>query len=123
MHYSNFKTRLQHLREDSDMKQSDLAQMLNMKAAAISKYEKGRAEPSIETICKLADIFNVSIDYLLGESNIKNPYVVRKISDEQYRQEQNLLVFYRQLTHDNKMRADERVRSLLDFQKESDTKK
>ena len=67
----DFSTRLKELRTDNDMLQSDLAEKLNLKSSAISKYEKGLTQPSIETIIKLADIFNVTVDYLVGASDIK----------------------------------------------------
>lgn len=57
--------RVKELRERMGWTQTDLGNKLNVKAAAISKYEKGDVSLTDETIIKLADIFNVSADYLL----------------------------------------------------------
>lgn len=64
--------RLKILREELKLSQLDLANKLNMSQQAISAYEKETREPDIETINKLADFFEVSIDYLLGKSNTRN---------------------------------------------------
>ena len=50
-----------------------MAKEVNMTQQRISAYEKGKREPDIETIKQLADYFNVSTDYLLGKSDIRNP--------------------------------------------------
>lgn len=64
--------RLKILREEFKLSQLDLANKLNMSQQAISAYEKETREPDIETINKLANFFGVSIDYLLGKSDIRN---------------------------------------------------
>ena len=68
-----FSVRLKELRVDNDMSQTELAEKLNLKASAISKYEKGITQPSIDTLKNLAEIFSVTVDYLIGMSDIKNP--------------------------------------------------
>ncbi|MFZ7119793.1 MAG: helix-turn-helix domain-containing protein [Eubacteriaceae bacterium] len=65
----NFSSRLKYLRNQFHMTQEDLANKLQQTKANISKYETGRIEPSIEIINYLAKIFEVSIDYLLGQTN------------------------------------------------------
>lgn len=57
--------RVKELREGMGWTQTDLGNKLNVKAAAISKYEKGDVSLTDETIVKLSDIFSVSADYLL----------------------------------------------------------
>ena len=52
-----FSVRLKELRVDNDMSQTELAEKLNLKASAISKYEKGITQPSIDTLKNLAEIF------------------------------------------------------------------
>lgn len=64
--------RLKQLREENNLSQLDLANKLNMSQQAISAYEKGTREPDIDTIKKISDFFNVSTDYLLGKSHIRN---------------------------------------------------
>lgn len=60
--------RMRDLREDNDMKQSDLSRILNMSQSALSQYECGR-EPPLDVIFKYMKHFDVSIEYLLGISN------------------------------------------------------
>ncbi len=48
------------------MTQADIAKMLNMSKMAVSHWEKGNSEPSIEQLKILAKFFDVSIDYLVG---------------------------------------------------------
>lgn len=66
--------RIRDLREDRDWKQEDLAKLLNCTQACYSNYENGRRDIPTETLCFLADLYNVSTDYLLGRTSIKDPY-------------------------------------------------
>ncbi|MBP3041199.1 helix-turn-helix transcriptional regulator [Bacillaceae bacterium Marseille-Q3522] len=61
-----FPERLRKLRDEQNFKQEDVAKKLNITTSAYGFYEQGRNEPSIDTLQKIASIFNVSIDYLLG---------------------------------------------------------
>lgn len=65
--------RLKYLREEKNMLQEDLAKVLKVSQKTISNYETGERDMSTEILTKLSDFFNVSIDYLLGKSNIRNP--------------------------------------------------
>ena len=60
--------RIRDLREDHDWTQSDVAAMLNMTQTGYSKYERGERDIPSEVLIKLANIYNTSIDYLLGQS-------------------------------------------------------
>lgn len=62
-----FSERLKELRKKRGYTQSELADILNIKRATIAKWETGMTEPRIEKLIKLACIFDVSIDYLLGD--------------------------------------------------------
>lgn len=66
--------RIRDLREDRDLKQEDLAKLLNCTQACYSNYENGRRDIPTETLNQLADFYGVSVDYLLGRTNIKAPY-------------------------------------------------
>ena len=59
--------RLRLLREKNDMSQKDLAEKLGISTMAVSNYELGKREPDIDTILRIARIFDVSVAYLLGE--------------------------------------------------------
>lgn len=66
--------RIRDLREDRDLKQSDLARLLNCTQACYSNYENGKRDIPSEVIRFLAGFYNVSIDYLLDMTNVKEPY-------------------------------------------------
>lgn len=72
--------RLKALRTQNDLKQTELANKLGVQSSAISKYENGQLEISNELLIKLADIFNVSTDYLLGRTD--DPLPVRDIDQD-----------------------------------------
>ena len=63
--------RLKDLREDKDLKQADIAKILNISQTNYSKYELEKINIPIETLKKLAIIYNTSLDYILGLTNIK----------------------------------------------------
>lgn len=58
--------RIKDLREDADLKQSELAQAVGISQKTLSNYETGKTNPDSYAIIKLAEFFNVSTDYLLG---------------------------------------------------------
>lgn len=66
--------RIRDLREDRDLKQSDLAKLLNCTQACYSNYENGKRDIPSEALRTLAEFYNVSIDYLLDVTNVKEPY-------------------------------------------------
>ncbi len=57
---------IRDLREDSDITQSQMAQMLNCSQQVYSNYELGQRDIPTSILIKLADIHNVSVDYILG---------------------------------------------------------
>ncbi len=57
---------LKLLRKQNKKTQADIANILNITTAGYNKYEINNTEPNIETLCKLADYYNVSLDYLVG---------------------------------------------------------
>ena len=61
--------RLRGLREDSDLKQEQLAAILNVKQTTYSKYELGKINIPIEAFIKMADFYQTSIYYLVGRTN------------------------------------------------------
>lgn len=62
---------LRLLREEKGLSQQALAEMLNISQQAVFKYEKSSNEPDISTLIKLADIFEVTVDYLIGNTDIR----------------------------------------------------
>ena len=64
-----FKERLKELRKEKNVTQTDISKILNVSKMAVSHWEKGNSEPSIEQLKILANYFDVSVDYLVGFSN------------------------------------------------------
>ncbi len=69
-----YQNRLRDLREDKDMKQKQMAELLKVHQTTYSDYELGNVNIPTATLHWLADYYNVSIDYLLGRTNVKIPY-------------------------------------------------
>ena len=63
--------RIRDLREDRDLTQKQIAQMLGMSQTGYSKYETGENDIPTPILIKLADFYNTSIDYLLGRIDEK----------------------------------------------------
>ena len=61
-----FSERLQQLRKERGLKQSELASILNTTQRRISYMELGKVEPDLETLVLLAKFFDVSTDYIIG---------------------------------------------------------
>ena len=68
------KNRIKDLREDADMRQIDLANAVGIDQRTISNYETGKTYPDSFVLIKLADYFNVTIDYLVGQTDY-NTYI------------------------------------------------
>lgn len=69
MHFKNLRA----IREDRDIKQKDIAKVLNVSQNTYSQYETGVISLTAEILIKLSDYYNVSIDYLLDRTN--NPEI------------------------------------------------
>lgn len=65
---------IRNLREDNDKIQNELAEYLNVKQTTYSKYELGKINIPVEVLIKLADFYDVSIDYLVGRTKEKKWY-------------------------------------------------
>ena len=70
-----YQLRLRDLREDRDLKQKDLAELLQVHQTTYSDYELGKLNIPIAALHTLADFYGVSVDYLLGRTNQKQPNV------------------------------------------------
>ena len=62
-------TKIRDLREDRDLNQTQVAEMLGMSQTGYYKYETGENDVPTEVLIKLADFYGVSIDFLLGQTN------------------------------------------------------
>ena len=62
---------IRNLREDNDKLQVELAAYLNVKQTTYSKYELGKINVPVDVLIKLSDLYDVSLDYLVGRSKNK----------------------------------------------------
>jgi transcriptional regulator with XRE-family HTH domain len=83
---NHFTKTLKNLRESKDFRVEDIARWLTVAPSTYYSYEQGVREPSFETLVRIAKIYNVSTDYLLGVET-DNSYSIKvltnKLSDDQ----------------------------------------
>lgn len=91
--------RLKQLRAENNLTQTNLADILGIAKTTLAAYEQGKSEPSNETILKIADYFNVSTDFLLGNSNYKNTQEEFDFKDAIIlSEEEELLTLFKKIT-------------------------
>lgn len=66
--------RIRDLREDRDLKQKDIAELLQCSQVCYSYYENGQRDIPTDVLIKLSEFYNTSIDFLLGQTNNPNRY-------------------------------------------------
>lgn len=67
-----FSTRLKELRLSKGLRQEQVAKLIGVNKSAISTYESGNRQPSYDILVRLANLYRVSTDYLLGQTNIRS---------------------------------------------------
>ena len=72
--------RIRELREDHDLTQTYLAHYLNVNQRTYSRYECGERSVPLELLCRIADFYKVSTDYLLERTDVKRPCPVSRTS-------------------------------------------
>ncbi|MFQ7268737.1 MAG: helix-turn-helix domain-containing protein [Clostridium sp.] len=77
--YSYYTRRIRDIREDNDLTQQQIAEILGTSQTMYARYERGANELPIRHLIKLAEYYRLSTDYLLGLTNEKNPYPSTKI--------------------------------------------
>lgn len=78
------------LREWAGLKQTELAKKLHVSQTTLARYENGELRPPVETLLRIADFFDVSIDALLGRKNShKDPLAI--LQELRAQKEQNIL--------------------------------
>ena len=65
---------LKQLRVEKGFSQLEMANELDMPQSTYQQYEAGITEPKFSTLIQIADYFNVSIDYLIGRTNVREPW-------------------------------------------------
>ena len=73
-----YQTRLRDLREDRDLTQAQVAEIIGTSQQHYGKYESGKIVIPFDRVIMLADFYNVSLDYIAGRTNIKKPFSPNK---------------------------------------------
>lgn len=104
--------RIKLLREEKNMTQQELADKLQGAKSSIAMYENEERKPSLEVLLKLAEIFNVSTDYILGISDIRNPEELNRVPfanagglDVEGLDEEDLLELQKQVDYIKKLKG------------------
>lgn len=104
--------RIKMLREEFNFTQQDLANKLECSKSVIGLYESETRKPSMEVLLKLSEIFDCSIDYILGKSDIRNPEELNKVQfantggiDTSGLDEEDLEELQRQIDYIKKMKG------------------
>lgn len=88
----------------SKFTQSELAALIGISQQEISRYESGEVKAPINYLIDVANCCNVSVDYILGREQPDSP-------------DEGIFSLYNALNNNNKLRVDERIKTLLEIQK------
>lgn len=88
--------RLKELRKESGKTQLEIANYLSINQSNYGKYELGKIEPNLEILYKLADLYKVSLDYLVGRDFMDELGYLNK-------NEKELILMFRQMNQDNQL--------------------
>ncbi|WP_157800320.1 helix-turn-helix domain-containing protein [Sporolactobacillus pectinivorans] len=69
----DYGKRLKRLRESKNLSQQELADRLQLNRSTYARYELNQTQPDLETLRKIADFYDVSVDYIIERTNNKNP--------------------------------------------------
>lgn len=80
----DYPNRLRELRKEKDMSGTQVAEMLNISPQYYYDLEKGKRRLNVELAQKIAEIYNVSVDYLLGNTDVRSPAdeITEAVSDD-----------------------------------------
>lgn len=86
----NFSDRLKSLRKEKDLTGEQLGKIFNVTKTAVSYWESGKNFPGEDMVKKIAEYFEVSTDFLLGKSDIRNPYITEGIEVREEQEKYNV---------------------------------
>lgn len=105
--------RIKDLRIENNLKQIELAKLLNISQSAIVKYEKEQLQPNIDILNAIADIFNCTVDYILGRESEDGVVVIENLTFFKDN-ERVLLKSFRKLSTDKQDKVMGYIAALLD---------
>ena len=92
---------LKRLREEAGISQKTLAEEIGVSQQSVNKYENHNIEPDVETLIRIADFFDTSVDYLIGHSAVRRRIEEVRVC-ELNEQENKIIEKYRALTTNQK---------------------
>ena len=98
--------RLKELRKEKNLTQADIGKLINVAPNTYLNYEKELHEPPFDTLCKLADFYNVSLDYLIGRDYKDNVGYLNEL-------QLNALTLLKKLNNNNLLQAIAYISGLL----------
>ena len=93
--------RIKDLRDEKNMTQIRLSTELDVSQETVSAYEIGKHYPSVKSLMRMAELFNASMDYIMGISPVRYPVLENGLPDNDVR----FLLLYRKLDNLNKEKA------------------
>jgi len=92
-------SRIKYLREKNNISQIEFAKKIGVSNTVLSRYESGDRKPDYDTLNRIADYFEVSVDYLLGRTDIPNPTPHNEVDKEfqSFINDPELQVWYKEL--------------------------
>ena len=96
--------RIAELRKEKHYSQLKLANMLGISQKTVSGYETGVSNPSIDLLIEMSEIFDTSIDYIVENSNIKDP--INKVMEGEFsKEDKEMMVMFKRLSYPKKLRV------------------
>lgn len=109
--------RIAELRKEKHLNQIGLAMKLNLSQYLVSAYENGKHQPSLESLIQMSRLFHVSVDYLIGNTDIRTP--IEDFAKEGFSQKEiELLSLFKKLNHKDKQRTIEILKVLNSIKEE-----
>lgn len=110
--------RLRDLREDKDLKQTNISELLKIGLSTYQRYERGELKIYLETATELANYYNVSLDYIAGRTNDKRGLTRSELSNV----ETDFIKKFRSLSENGKGKIIERLDIILEQEQEEQAK-
>ena len=107
---------LRKLREEKGVTQKQLADVISVSQQSINKYENHNIEPDIDTLIKMADYFETSVDYIVGHSKIRRKIEIVNSYDLNA-EEAKLVEDYRKLSNKQRFSIALILENYMDMQK------
>lgn len=107
--------KLKNLRKDYGFTQKEVADFLNVERTTYSYYESGRSVPSISTIVRLSELYNVSCDYLIKNGKKKgNPTNIDDLLGGTCEKEREFLCYFRMISTNNQNKIMDIMKTLIE---------